>query len=264
MQAVETLQKANSRSSRSQENRPPLLSSPSTPIISSRKQFQPSETSAFIRPPSRTSSKTSAAVSAPSPRPKPLPRSSSLQKVSSDYSCPSPCLQTPAPFSDVHTQHYPDSSVLSHSCRSPVGSAPSLTLSSSSSHSISASSSPTNTPDHKQPKEEHKTFHNLKNFWTSAAQKHEGPCPASLLQGGNKKMSTVQKDVLGLLNLSPQHKPSTKRTEEPNAQSNHNGHQKHVRKPSPPHESTFSKDKHLAGNKCTFFSPGNLFPSSKC
>lgn len=261
MQAVETLQNANSRNIppvRSEENRPPLLSVPASPIIPSKKQFQPSETSAFIRPPSRTSTKTSV-VSSPSPRPKPLPRSSSLQ---------SSCLQKPSNSSDVHSQsslHYPNSHSSRNFCSSPVGSAKSLTLSYSSTHSISASSSPVKTQDQKLSKQENKTFHNLKNFWSRATQKHDVPCPAGLLQGGNKKMSTVQKDVLGLLNLSPQHKSSIKTPEELNIHSSHTGHQmQQTKPPSATQESNYSKERHLSGNRYTFFSPGNFLPSSKC
>ncbi|XP_033845014.1 tetratricopeptide repeat protein 28 [Periophthalmus magnuspinnatus] len=295
MQAVEILQSANCRTVKgSQENKPLPLSTPATPVLNSKKQFQPSETSAFSRPPSRASIKTSsplsppghlschfAPVSTPPPRPKPLPRSSSLQKVSSDYSSPSSSLshlKKSSPSSNVHTLaqlQYPNtfyegaSSALSHSssnvCSSPADSSLSPTLSYSPSGSIITSSSPSKTSDQKQSTQDTKTFQNLRNFWAHSAQKHDVPCPASLLQGGNKKMSTVQKDVLGLLNLSPQHK-SSKHTERPDDLDNHsrqNGHQRQeANPPSTSNLSTNSKDRLGFGYK--FFSPGNFFPSSKC
>uniref|UniRef100_A0A8D3CSY0 Tetratricopeptide repeat protein 28 n=1 Tax=Scophthalmus maximus TaxID=52904 RepID=A0A8D3CSY0_SCOMX len=260
MQAVESLQKANARG----------------------KTLRPSETSAFSRPPSRAS-----------PKPKPPSRSSSLQKISSGYSSPA---RSSSPLSlsvkdqgsplpraspDVHAQSqlklkYPPSPYSAHisPSRSPADSAPSPALSYSSTGSVSASSSPANTPEPNQSIRDNKVqaIHNLKTFWANASQKHEVPCPASLLQGGNKKMSTVQKDVLGLLNLSPQRESLGKHregSEDKNADNRPNGHQKLEAKPPPPPSAnvpTISKggSRLPSGNGYKFFSPGLFFPSSKC
>ncbi|XP_030005502.1 tetratricopeptide repeat protein 28 isoform X3 [Sphaeramia orbicularis] len=326
MQAVENLQKANTRGktlrgSEGKEDsgsRQPSLSTPTTPTLSPTggpRGFQPSETSAFSRPPSRASLKAcssplslsshlsplSTSVSTPPPtRPRPPSRSSSLQKISSGspaHSSPSQTLsgkeKTVSP--DVHAQaqvklKYPTSAYTPHIspsrsssnlsispvCRnpSPAGSAPSPALSYSSTGSVSASSSPANTPELNQSKQDNKVqaIHNLKTFWASAAQKHEVRCPASLLQGGNKKMSTVQKDVLGLLNLSPRHESIHKHGERPedhNSDGRPNGHQKLEAKPPPPPSSNLPTNnkgglKLPSGNGYKFVSPGHFFPSSKC
>ncbi|XP_038589035.1 tetratricopeptide repeat protein 28 isoform X1 [Micropterus salmoides] len=315
MQAVESLQKANLRGKtlrgpegrEEAQARQPSLSTPTTPTLSptgAARGFQPSETSAFSRPPSRASLKAcssplslsshlsplSASVSTPPPtRPKPPSRSSSLQKISSGYNSPahsSPSLSLPlkeqgAPLPtsspDVHLkQKYPTSPYKAHisPSRSPADSAPSPALSYSSTGSVSASSSPANTPELNKSKQENKVqaIHNLKTFWANAGQKHEGPCPASLLRGGNKKMSTVQKDVLGLLNLSPRHEPVSKNIEglkDHNVGDRPNGHQKLEAKPTPLPSSnppTNSKGgiKPPSGNGYKFLSPGQFFPSSKC
>ncbi|XP_044031233.1 tetratricopeptide repeat protein 28 isoform X1 [Siniperca chuatsi] len=319
MQAVESLQKANIRGKtlRGPEGREeaharqPSLSTPTTPTLTptgGARGFQPSETSAFSRPPSRASLKAcssplslsshlsplSTSLSTPPPtRPKPPSRSSSLQKISSDYNSPahsSPSLSLPvkeqgSPFPmispDVHAQaqlklKYPTSPYTTHisPSRSPADSAPSPALSYSSTGSVSASSSPANTPELNQQKQDNKVqaIHNLKTFWANAGQKHEGPFPASLLRGGNKKMSTVQKDVLGLLNLSPRHESVSKnieRSEDHNTGDRPNGHQKLEAKPPPPPSSnlpTNSKGgiKLPSGNGYKFLSPGHFFPSSKC
>lgn len=319
MQAVESLQKANMRGKtlRGPEGREeaharqPSLSTPTTPTLTpagGARGFQPSETSAFSRPPSRASLKACSSplslsshlsplptsVSTPPPtRPKPPSRSSSLQKISSGCSSParstpSLCLSVkergspfPAASTDVHPQaqlklKYPTSPYTTHisPSHSPAVSAPSPALSYSSTGSVSASSSPANTPDLNQPKQDHKVqaVHNLKTFWANAGQKHEVPCPASLLRGGNKKMSTVQKDVLGLLNLSPRHESVSKNVEESeerNTGDRPNGHQKLEAKPPPAPSSnlpTNSKGgiKLPSGNGYKFLSPGHFFPSSKC
>ncbi|XP_076614749.1 tetratricopeptide repeat protein 28 isoform X2 [Chaetodon auriga] len=314
MQAVESLQKANIRGKmlRGPEGREEAharqasLSTPTTPTLTptgGARGFQPSETSAFSRPPSRASLKAcssplspsshlsplSTSVSTPPPtRPKPPSRSSSLQKISSGYNSPAPSSpslslsvkEQGSPFpTDVQAQlklKYPTSPYTAHisPSRSPADSAPSPALSYSSTGSVSASSSPANTPDLNQPKQDHKVqaIHNLKTFWANAGQKHEVPCPASLLRGGNKKMSTVQKDVLGLLNLSPRHESVSKNiegSEERNTGDRPNGHQKLEAKPPPAPSSnppTNSKGgiKLPSGNGYKFLSAGHFFPSSKC
>uniref|UniRef100_UPI0037E8FAB7 tetratricopeptide repeat protein 28 n=1 Tax=Semicossyphus pulcher TaxID=241346 RepID=UPI0037E8FAB7 len=310
MQAVESLQKANIRGKtlrggegrEEAQARQTSLSTPTTPTMTptgGARGFQPSETSAFSRPPSRASLKAcssplsplSPSVSTPPPvRPKPPSRSSSLQKISSGYNSPahsSPSLSLSVksqdhPFytgsPDEHLQaqlklKYPPSPFTSHisPSHSTADSAPSPALSYSSTGSVSTSSSPANTPELNQSKQESKvqTIHNLKTFWASAGQKHEGPCPASLLRGGTKKMSTVQKDVLGLLNLSPRHESVSRNLEEHNTGDRPNGHQKLEAKPPPPPSSkpsTNSKGsiKLPSGNGYKFHSPGHFFPSSKC
>ncbi|XP_034566062.1 tetratricopeptide repeat protein 28 [Notolabrus celidotus] len=297
MQAVESLQKANIRgkTARGGEARQTSLSTPTTPTLSptgGARGFQPSERSAFSRPPSRASLKASSSplslsghlsplspsASTPPPtRPKPPSRSSSLQKISSGWSSPAPSLslsmksQT-SPFytgsPEVHTQaplklKHPPSPYTSH-----MSPAPSPALSYSSAGSMSASSSPANTPELNQSKPEHKvqTIHNLKTFWANAGQKHEEPCAAGLLRGANKKMSTVQKDVLGLLNLSPRHESVSRPVEESkehNTGERPNGHHTLEAKPPPPVSSKGSI-KLPSGNGYKFHSPGHFFPSSKC
>lgn len=306
MQAVESLQKANIRGKREEaHSRQPSLSTPTTPTLTptgGARGFQPSETSAFSRPPSRASLKACSSplslrsplsVSTPPPtRPKPPSRSSSLQKISSGYNSPahsSPSLSLcvkeqgspfPAVSPDMHAQlklKYPTSRYTAHlsPSHSPADSAPSPALSYSSTGSVSASSSPANTPEPNQSKQDKvQAIHNLKTFWANAAQKHEGPCAASLLRGGNKKMSTVQKDVLGLLNLSPRHECVSKDvegSEGPNSGDRLNGHQKLESKPPPPpppssNLPTNSKGsvRLHSGNGYKFLSPGHFFPSSKC
>ncbi|XP_039635224.1 tetratricopeptide repeat protein 28 isoform X2 [Perca fluviatilis] len=315
MQAVESLQKANIRGKTARgpaereeaHARQPSLSTPTTPTLTptgGARGFQPSETSAFSRPPSRASLKAcssplslsshlsplSTSVSTPPPtRPKPPSRSSSLQKISSGYnspahSSPSSSLSVteqgwpfPAASPDVHARaqlklKYPPSPYTAHisPSHSPADSAPSPAFSYSSTGSVSASSSPANTPELNQPKRDNKvqTIHNLKTFWANAGQKHEVPCPASLLRGGNKKMSTVQKDVLGLLNLSPRHESVSKNVEasgDHNTGDRQNGHQILEAKPPPPPSSNSKGGiKVPTGNGYKFLSPGHFFPSSKC
>lgn len=304
MQAVESLQKGNMRGKTPrgpegrEEARQPSLSTPSTPTLSptgGARGFQRSETSAFSRPPSRASLKAcssplalSAHLSSPPPvRPKPPSRSSSLQKISSGYnspahSSPPSAKEQHSPFTpDVPSQaqlklKYPPSPYSTHisPSHSPANSAPSPALSYSSTGSVSASSSPANTPEQNPSKQDNKVqaIHHLKTFWANAEQKHEVPCPASLLRGGNKKMSTVQKDVLGLLNLSPRHEPASKNpegSEERNTGDRPNGHKKLEAKPPQPPSSnapTNSKGgiKLPSGNGYKFISPGHFFPSSKC
>lgn len=72
-------------------------------------------------------------------------------------------------------------------------------------------------------------------------------------------MSTVQKDVLGLLNLSPGHK-----SEGPERLSTHdppNGHPELEARPSDPPTNPIRLP---SGNGYKFLSPGRFFPSSKC
>ncbi|XP_030598199.1 tetratricopeptide repeat protein 28 isoform X3 [Archocentrus centrarchus] len=316
MQAVESLQKANLRGKnvRGAEGkdeapgRQKSLSTPTTPTLTptdGARGFQPSETSAFSRPPSRASPRSplslssnlsplSTSISTPLPtRPKPPSRSSSLQKISSGYSSPahsSPSLSLsvkdqgsplPATSPDVHIQtqlklKYPSSPYTTHisPSRSPADSAPSPALSYSSTGSVSASSSPANTPELHQSRKDNKVqaIHNLKTFWANASQKPNMPCPGSLLRGGNKKMSTVQKDVLGLLNLSPRHECVRKTVAEPNDHNTDdrpNGHPRLEAKPPPSPSSallTHSKGSGRlpSGNGYKFLSPGHFFPSSKC
>lgn len=308
MQAVESLQKANIRAKTlrgaegREEVRQPSLSTPTTPTLTpagAARGFQPSETSAFSRPPSRASLKASSSPlslsshlsplstssSTPPPtRPKPPSRSSSLQKVSSGYNSPahsSPSSSRslkeqgspfPALSPDVHLQRqikpkYPTSPYTAHlsPSHSPANSVPSPPLSYSSSGSVSASSSPANTPELNQSKQDNKVqaIHNLKTFWANAGQKHEVPCPA-----GNKKMSTVQKDVLSLLNLSPRHDSVGKnpeRSEALNTGGRQNGHQILMAKPPPSPSSNLSPNsKGSVRNGYKFHSPGHFFPSSKC
>ncbi|KAF3849226.1 hypothetical protein F7725_015723 [Dissostichus mawsoni] len=307
MQAVESLQKANIRGKtlRGPEGgeeahaRQHSMSTPTTPTLTgATRGFQPSETSAFSRPPSRASLKAcssplspsgqfsplSASVSTPPPtRPKPPSRSSSLQKISSGYNSPahsSPSLslsvkEQGSPFHtnspDVHVQaqlklKYPTSPYTTHisPSHSPAGSAPSPALSYSSTGSVSASSSPANTPEPNQPKRDHKVqaIHNLKTFWANAGQKQEGPYPASLLRGGNTKMSTVQKDVLGLLNLSPRHESVSKNlegSEDHNTGERPNGHQKLEAKPLHLHRLTLKEASKFPRGTATSFSHLDIF-----
>lgn len=292
MQAVENLQKANARgkTARGQEGReeaqarPPSVSTPTTPTLTGgARGFQPSETSAFSRPPSRASLKTrssplslsshlsplsSSASTPPSTRPKPPSRSSSLQKISSGYSSPAHS----SPSSSQVKLKYPSSPYTSHisPSRSPADCTPSPALS----YSSAGSSSPANTPETSQSKQGDKVqaIHNLKTFWANASQKHDPPSPASLLRSGNKKMSTVQNDVLGLLNLSPRHGSAgvgEDRTERNNAGGRPNGHQTleatATQSPSsnaaPNSKGSF---KLFSENGYKSHSPGHFFPSSKC
>lgn len=294
MQAVESLQKANGRTSRGGDAR--SLSTPSTPTLTparGARGFQPSETSAFSRPPSRASLKTCpspvslsrhlsplspSALTPPPTRPKPPSRSSSLQKISHSSLAPSSAsssLSATDQGSPLELKHQasPYASCISPS-RSPAGATPSPALSYSSAGSISASSSPADTPEMSRSRHDGEVqgIHRLRSFWSNAGQRHEAPSPAALLGGGNKKMSTVQRDVLGLLNLSPRHASSRDGFLEQDADGRQNGHQKLEAKPPPPlpspssSRSTNSKGEVQipAGNGYKFHSPGHFFPSSKC
>lgn len=307
MQAVENLQKANVRgkSARGPEGREeaqarqPSLSTPTTPTLTgAARGFQPSRTSAFSRPPSRASPKTrssplslssqlsplsSSASTPPSVRPKPPSRSSSLQKISSGCSSP-PRSSPPSSLSvrqptDGNVQvklKYPSSPYTAHisPSHSPADCAPSPALSYSSAGSASASSSPANTPESSQSKQGDKVqaIHNLKTFWANSGQKHDPPSPASLLRSGNKKMSTVQKDVLGLLNLSPRHESAS--VAEDRAEGNNTGSRPRAQ-PTPEARAAQAPSSNTAPNSKGSFrfpsengykshSPGHFFPSSKC
>lgn len=283
------------------------VSTPTTPTLTptnGAQGFQPSETSAFSRPTSRASLKSplslsshlsplSTSVSIPPPtRPKPPSRSSSLQKINSVYSSQahsSPSLSLsvkdqgsplPTVSPDVHIQaqlklKYPSSPYTAHisPSRSPADSAPSPALSYSSAGSVSASSSPAITPKLHQSKQDSKiqAIHNLKTYWANASQKPNMPCPASLLRGENKKMSTVQKDVLGLLNLSPRNESIRKNVGEPedhNTDDRPNVHPNLEAKPPPSPAGLLTHSKGgvrlPSGNGYKFLSPGHFFPSSKC
>ncbi|XP_035996543.1 tetratricopeptide repeat protein 28 isoform X2 [Fundulus heteroclitus] len=312
MQAVETLQKANTRvkSLRGAEGREdphtrqPSLSTPTTPTFKPARGacgFQPSETSAFSRPPSRASLKAcsspfsvhknlsplSASDSRPPPTPpKPPSRSSSLQKINTLASSSPPSSlpvkekKSPPLLGSVdecrQAHHQPKCSGSPYSCpmspsRSPAHSAPSPALSYSSRGSVSASSSPANAPEFSQPKQDNKVqaMHNLKTFWASVGQKQEAPSPAALLRGGSKKMSTVQKDVLGLLNLSPRRGSGRKHADRQEGHDRPNGHRKLEPRPPPAPSASLPTNskggvKPPSGNGYKFLSPGQFFPSSKC
>ncbi|XP_058473226.1 tetratricopeptide repeat protein 28 isoform X1 [Solea solea] len=288
MQAVESLQKANVRGKtliRAEGKKQSSLSTPTSPTLtpSGRERgFHPSETSAFSRPPSRASLKTcssllsphrsllSTSVSTPPPTPPKPSHASVRQKISSGSLCSSVAVKDQGSpvctaSSDVHaqqTQHKLKHHVSpSHS---PADTAPSPAPSCSSEGSVSASSSSVNTPEVKQAGQDNKvqTVRNLKTFWSNSSRTHEAPCAASLLQGGNKKMSTVQKDVLGLLNLSPKQQPLSRDSEA-------DGHQKLDAKPRPPPSDAVPTNSKgglslPSANGYKFLSSGHFFPSSKC
>ncbi|XP_052314176.1 tetratricopeptide repeat protein 28-like isoform X1 [Oncorhynchus keta] len=275
----------------------PLPSPLSTPLLSTRS-----------KPPSRSSSlqKISSGYNSPT-------LSSRSPSLSFSHPNPSPS-RTPDPHIQAQLRHkYPSSPYtphISHSPNSisispssghpsPVGSFPSLAaspvlslapspaLSFSSTGSTSARSSPAETPDLGRLKraglvdERVQAIHNLKTFWSNATQRQEVPGPGRVLRGGGKKMSTVQKDVLGLLHLSPRHGSTNQNqdTEGPQSPTNlPDGHKKLVSKPAvvlPPHTAT---DSFLGGSPGApphpvrlpsgkgfkFPSPGKFFPSSKC
>lgn len=303
MQAVENLQKANiqGKTTRGQEGREeaparqPSASTPTTPTLTgAARGFQPSKTSAFSRPPSRASPKThssplslssqlsllSPSVSTPpSVRPKPPSRSSSLQKISSGYTSParsspsssSSSVRQPTAAPDANVQvklKYPSSPYTAHisPSHSPANCAPSPALSYSSAGSASASSSPANTPELGQSKQGDKVqaIHNLKTFWANSGQKHDPPSPASLLRSGNQKMSTVQKDVLGLLNLSPRHESAgigEDTSVGKDTGSRPRAHQSPSSNTAPNPKGSF---RFPSENGYKSHSPGHFFPSSKC
>ncbi|XP_029024988.1 tetratricopeptide repeat protein 28 isoform X2 [Betta splendens] len=293
MQAVENMQKANVRGTTlgapEAHARQQSVSTPTTPTLTPNggaRGFQPSETSAFSRPPSRASltasssplslsthlSPLSASIPTPPPtRPKPPSRSSSLQKISSAHSSASSLVPgLPSPDVNMLAHLKPKRPIHISPSGSNADSAPSPALSYSPTGSVSASSSPANTPKLNPSVQESRVHstHDLKTLWADTSQKHDVPCPASLLRGGNKKMSTVQKDVLGLLSLSPRHQPVRKNTEAPedqNLEHRPNGQPKLEAKPHPsPHSNSKGGIKLPSGNGYKLLSPGHFFPSSKC
>uniref|UniRef100_A0AAZ3SWY4 Tetratricopeptide repeat protein 28 n=1 Tax=Oncorhynchus tshawytscha TaxID=74940 RepID=A0AAZ3SWY4_ONCTS len=255
-----------------------------------------------------------------STRPKPPSRCSSLQKISSGYNSPglsslssslsfshphpSPS-RTPDPHIHAqlrlkypsspytpHISHSPNSISISPSSGhpSPAGTlslAPSPALSYSSTGSTASRSSLAETPGLRRLKqaglvdERVQAIHNLKTFWSNATQRQEVPGPGRVLRDGGKKMSTVQKDVLGLLHLSPRHGSNNKNQDAEGPQSPINalnGHRMLGSKPPvapPPQTATDSSRggspgapphpvRLPSGNGFKFPSPGKFFPSSKC
>uniref|UniRef100_A0A4W4DN26 Tetratricopeptide repeat protein 28 n=1 Tax=Electrophorus electricus TaxID=8005 RepID=A0A4W4DN26_ELEEL len=298
MRAVETLQRSAGHAAGSEGVR-----AGDAPTPTGGSAFRSSETSAFSRPSSRASVK---AQSSPLPaRPKPPSRTSSLQKISSGYNSPATSETSlkdgsqPSPTSDSHAQFklkYPSSPYSGHISRSPsnvspssghqspAGSAPSPVLSYSSTGSTR--SSPADAPDLDRLRlaaidEKVQAIHNLKTFWANAAQQqHSGPVRA--LRTGGSKISPAQRDVLGLLNLSPRHGsgqnlPGHELQEmglqslERSSKNPPNGHRKIDPKtvaPSPTASTGSSPGSHPirlpSGNGYKFLSPGRFFPSSKC
>ncbi|XP_028826917.1 tetratricopeptide repeat protein 28 isoform X3 [Denticeps clupeoides] len=291
MRAVETLQRSTGHSSGSEG-----AGAGEAPTPTGESGFRSSETSAFSRPNSRSSVK---AQSSPLPcRPKPPSRTSSLQKISSGYNSPATSEASlkegsqPSPTLDSHSQFklkYPSSPYSGHISRSPsnispssghqshAGSAPSPALSYSSTGSTR--SSPADAPDIDRLKlaaidEKVQAIHNLKTFWASTAQ-HPQLGPMRAFHGGKAKMSAAQRDVLGLLNLSPCHSRTSQDQAvhdlEHSTKNPPNGHHKLDPKrvtPSPPASTGSSPGSHPlrlpTGNGYKFLSPGRFFPSSKC
>ncbi|XP_061657378.1 tetratricopeptide repeat protein 28 isoform X3 [Syngnathoides biaculeatus] len=151
------------------------LSTPTTPILSrGARAFQPSETSAFRRPLRRTGP---GALPLSPLLPRPPRRSSSLQKLVAPSSpkhftsLDEASHLKPSPGIESHLRPLPGDS---HRKPSPA---------------LSASPGAEPRP---------------RSF--KAARRHEGASPAGLLPG--KKMSTVKKDLLGLLDLSPRPEPT--------------------------------------------------------
>ncbi|XP_049593440.1 tetratricopeptide repeat protein 28 isoform X2 [Syngnathus scovelli] len=228
MRAVEILQRTPGRRS---------LSTPVTPILSrGARAFQPSETSAFSRPPSRTSP-ASAPLGPLSPRP-PC-RSSSLQKLAPPSSPKylagrASSLHLKAAGRDCHDKTSPDTE---SRVKPSTGSKCHPKAVNSESHpKFSLAPPPSSTT----------AVPRFKSF--KAARQHEGASPAGLLPA--KKMSTVKKDVLGLLDLSSRHKSSETSDRLPSADSK-----------APSASKASKRTKFPSGYK---FLAGHFFPSSKC
>ncbi|XP_026995435.1 tetratricopeptide repeat protein 28 isoform X2 [Tachysurus fulvidraco] len=266
MRAVETLQRGS-------------ISGPGdVPTPTGGSAFRCSETSAFSRPSSRASIK-----------------SQKLQKISSGYNSPAMSETSlkdssqPSPTSDsLHAQFklkYPSSPYSGHISpssghQSPAGSAPSPALSYSSTGSTRSSPGDLDRLKLAAIDEKVQAIHNLKTFWASAAQQQQSG-PMRAFHGG-AKLSASQRDVLGLLNLSPRHGkghnlPSHEFQEmglqsmEPSSKNPPNGHRKMEPKrvaPSPTASTGSSPGSHTirlpTGNGYKFLSPGRFFPSSKC
>ncbi|KAJ7987050.1 hypothetical protein DPEC_G00334740 [Dallia pectoralis] len=177
----------------------------------------------------------------------------------------------------------PGGSLPSPSASPVLSMAPSPALSYSSTGSTSACSSPVQTPDTGRLKragvvdERVQAIHNLKTLWSNATQRQEVPGLGRGLQGGGK-MSMVQKDVLGLLHLSPR-RGSTKQNQEQDFEmgqsptSPPNGLQKLGSKPAVTSLPQTGNDypgapthpvRLPSGNGFKFSTPGKFFPSSKC
>ncbi|XP_068430413.1 tetratricopeptide repeat protein 28 [Clinocottus analis] len=262
MRAVDSLQKAGSgrtgpaaaaasRGASSSRSTPTTPSSPTS--CGGARGFQSSESSAFSRPPSRAGLKPASSssplslgaqpssLSSVPTRPKPPSRCSSLQRVGG------PAPSSPASSSSSPAR-YCTSPYASHilPSRSPADSAPSPALSCSSAGSASTSNSPADAPERDRRVQ---AVHDLKTFWASGTgQKHELPL------GGGARMSTVQRDVLGLLNLSPRHQTVGMDAEGPR------GRGPEGQRPPAPKGGI----KRASGNGFKFLSPGHFFPSSKC
>uniref|UniRef100_A0AAZ3R4T9 CHAT domain-containing protein n=1 Tax=Oncorhynchus tshawytscha TaxID=74940 RepID=A0AAZ3R4T9_ONCTS len=284
---------------------PATLSPISTPLLSTRP-----------KPPSRCSSlqKISSGYNSPG-------LSSLSSSLSFSHPHPSPSrtpdphihaqlrLKYPSSPYTPHISHSPNSISISPSSGhpSPAGSllslaaspalslapspalslAPSPALSYSSTGSTASRSSLAETPGLRRLKqaglvdERVQAIHNLKTFWSNATQRQEVPGPGRVLRDGGKKMSTVQKDVLGLLHLSPRHGSNNKNQDAEGPQSPINalnGHRMLGSKPPvapPPQTATDSSRggspgapphpvRLPSGNGFKFPSPGKFFPSSKC
>ncbi|XP_076139979.1 tetratricopeptide repeat protein 28-like [Alosa pseudoharengus] len=245
--------------------------------------FRTAETSAFTRPASRGSQ--SAPSPSQNPRPKPPSRSSSLQKASSGYNspatsdaslkdsqpspslCGTPSLRLKYPSSPYsgHISRSPSNVSPSSGHQSPGGSAPSPALSYSSS---SSRSSPGDVPLDRLRlaaiDEKVQAIHNLKTFWACASQPPPVGGPVRALRG-RAKMSPVQRDVLGLLHLSPRHTPANQTQQDTKNSSSTNG-KLHAQKDTPSSGSSPAPQtiRLPSGNGYKFLSPGRFFPSSKC
>ncbi|CAB1352255.1 unnamed protein product [Coregonus sp. 'balchen'] len=277
---------------------PAPLSPLSTPLLLSTRSKPPSRSSSLQKissgynSPTLSSRSPSLSFSHPHPSPSRTPDPHIQAQLRLKY--PS------SPYTP-HISHSPNSISISPSSGhpSPVGSFPSLAaspvlslapspaLSYSSTGSTSARSSPAETPDLGRLKraglvdERVQAIHNLKTYWSNVTQRQEVPGPGRVLRGGGKKMSTVQKDVLGLLHLSPRHGSTNQNqdTEETQSATNPpNGHRKLGSKPPvvpPPQAATDSSLEGSpgappypvrlpSGKGFKFPSPGKFFPSSKC
>ncbi|XP_035385839.1 tetratricopeptide repeat protein 28-like [Electrophorus electricus] len=265
----------------------------STSPLSRCSAFHSSETSAFSRPGSSTSTRDSSTC------PKPPSRSSSLQKISSGYSSPatsdtsmkegghpSPTLDSVAQFKlkyPLYSGHIPcsPSNVSPNSGhQSPAASTPSPALSYSSTGSTG--SGPTDAVELDRLSrvvidEKFQTVHSHKTFWSNTATQHQQHTgPVKRLRG---PVMSTKKDVLGLLNLSPRHcLPGDGRdvellkvghqSLERGPCSGHNDSKAQKATPSPSistQSSPGGRSLHLpTGNGYKFLPSGRFFPSSKC
>ncbi|XP_056434200.1 tetratricopeptide repeat protein 28 isoform X2 [Gadus chalcogrammus] len=169
---------------------------------------------------------------------------------------------------------------------SPVGSAPSPTFSHYSTGSFSASPSPTANAPRRRHSERAgsgpaddgvQSVRNLKSFWANMSQRDEGPRPERVPAGeGAKRMSTVPRDVLGLLSLSPRHE-GTGENRIAGTQASGQGRKAESKPPTlSTSQSLVRKSKEVGStvNSCPgklpsengykVISSGKFFPSSKC